>query len=164
MSPSSQPPTDRELHDIFRAVRAWMDATYPDHAGVEILVHHVGRKSTRIAVPSSTPRPPTLLNGRASCWRHSPDYRDVHWHGHRFQFSKTQAAVVEILDQAKREGVFSVPQNTIIQQIGSQAPRLSEVFRKGRDGNRAWGLLIVQDPDLPCNYRLADHPPDDTDS
>jgi hypothetical protein len=53
-----------------------------------------------------------------------------------------------------------VDQSTILQQVGSQGTRLSELFRRG-DGLRAWGLLVVQDEDVPGGYRLADCPRDD---
>lgn len=160
MSPSSPQPTDRELHDIFRALRAWMDATYPDNVGIDILVHQLGRKPTRIAVPHG-PRISQQIASEPTWW-HSPDYREVRWHKHVFRFSKSRAGVVELLDMARDSGTPCVQQAVLLREIDSDATRLSDLFRTG-DGLKAWGTLIVQG-DEPGTYRLADRPPEETTS
>jgi hypothetical protein len=151
---------DLDLFTLFRRIRAWVDAAYPDHAGVELTVQLPGRRPARIPIPRYGDRRPDQPEATPTRWRPSRDYREVHWHGHFFRFSKAQAAVVELLDQARLQGNPGVDQGLILRQIGSDAGRLIDLFRRG-DGARAWNLLIVQDPDQPGAYRLADQPPDD---
>lgn len=152
-------PLNPDPRDMFKTVRGWTDEVFPDSINVEILVHFHGGKATRIRVPKCNQ--PAAATPKVVVFRHDATYRDVFWHGHRFKFSKTQAAVVELLHLAKKDGHPDVDQGVIIQQIGSEAGRLIELFRRG-DGARAWGLLIVQG-DTPGSYRLADRPPEPTE-
>ncbi len=118
-----------------------------------------GRKKTA-APPSAVeagfarvPAPPV-----SPPFRHTRDYREVHWHGMRFRFSKTQAAAVEALDVARKMGEVELPQEEVLERISSDSLRLSDLFRRG-DGYRAWGLLIVPGS-MGGMFRLADAPPD----
>lgn len=109
--------------------------------------------------PPATVPPPLPAAPRPASdphWRHSRDYREVIWYGHRFAFSKTQAAVVELLDQARASGAPDVDQAEILQAVGSRDTRLSQLFKRG-DAARAWGLLLVRG-ELPGTYRLAERP------
>lgn len=101
-------------------------------------------------------RRPPPQESIAAPFRFSADFREVHWHGQLFRFSKTQAAIVELLHQAKKADTPDVQQAALLEQAGSQSMRLTELFRRG-DGARAWGLFIIQG-DEPGSYRLAESP------
>jgi hypothetical protein len=152
-----QPP---DPSDLFREACRWSDGTYPGHGHVWLVVELATGIEARIPVPPHFGVQTDILTFATEVfpWRHSPDYREVHWHGHRFRFSKTQASVVELLDQARRGEEPAVDQRAILQAVGSDGSRLSDLFRRG-DGLRAWGLLIVAG-DIAGSYRLADRPPD----
>lgn len=71
---------------------------------------------------------------------HSPDFRSVVWFGREFQFTATQAACVEILWGAWEKGSPDVGQERILEDVGSRALRLLDVFRR----SAAWGTMIVR--------------------
>jgi hypothetical protein len=87
-------------------------------------------------------------------FRHSHDYRECHWHGRRFRFSKSQAAVVETLDRAREDGRPEVPQESLMHNADSEQVRLFDLFRRTAAAD-AWGTMIVPGS-APGTYRLED--------
>jgi hypothetical protein len=88
--------------------------------------------------------------------RHGPDFASVRWQGKPYQFSTLQSAAVRILWEAWENGTPDVRQETILTEIGSDANKLSDVFRD----NPAWGSMIVPGG-FRGTFRLAEAPPDD---
>lgn len=143
----------KDRPSALRALSALIESL-PDE--ITVIVKN-GQTQARLVLP---PADPSLALGRvhlAQPFRHTPDYRHVNWHGHVFRFSKTQGAVVELLDMCRNSGEPEIHQSIILEKVGSEATRLTELFRRG-DGARAWGLLIVQGS-IPGHYCLADRPP-----
>lgn len=62
--------------------------------------------------------------------RHSPDFRSVDWFGTKYEFTGSQAAVVEILWKAWKNGTPSVGDHYILQKISSECKYLKDLFRR----------------------------------
>ncbi len=75
--------------------------------------------------------------------RHSPCFSSVLWYGHSFTFTKTQALIVGILWQAMLDGIPTVRDGVLLDQSGSMAVRLRDVFKRKGKMHSAWGTLIV---------------------
>lgn len=73
-------------------------------------------------------------------FRHSPDFRGVHWYGTEYTFTPTQAAVVRILWEAFEKGTPEVGGVSLLDSAGSSCERLRDVFRK----HPAWDTMIVK--------------------
>jgi hypothetical protein len=71
--------------------------------------------------------------------RHSADFTSVFWFGREYTFSRTQAACVNILWQAMRNGTPDLGQAYILEEAGSESSRLADVFKE----SDAWGIMIV---------------------
>ena len=90
--------------------------------------------------------------------QHSDDYRSVDWFGQFYQFSPTQGAIVAILWRHWENGVPEVSQDYLLEAVGSEANRLTDLFRGGRGRHPAWGTMI-QPGSTRGTYRLV--PPED---
>jgi hypothetical protein len=81
--------------------------------------------------------------------RHSDDFRSVHWFGHDFQFTATQAACVSVLWRNWANRTPEVGEDTILTapEVDADAKRLIDVFREKKSPtgyHAAWGTMIVQ--------------------
>lgn len=86
--------------------------------------------------------------------RHYNEFRSVYWNGISYTFSPLQAAVVKILWGAYCDGQFEVLQSQILTAIGSQSPRLADLYRRNNVAHAAWNEMIVQG-ELEGSYRLS---------
>ena len=84
----------------------------------------------------------------------SRDFRSCRWGNDQFEFSPTQAAVVEILFEEWTRGTPVLAQATILEFAGSAASKIRDVFRN----HRALNLLIVPGK-ASGTWRLAPEPP-----
>lgn len=87
---------------------------------------------------SGAGEPDSALASPGLAVSHSPDFRSVVWYGREFQFTATQAACVEILWRAWENGAPDIGQERILEDVGSRALRLLDVFRR----SEAWGTMI----------------------
>jgi hypothetical protein len=71
--------------------------------------------------------------------RHSRDFRSVVWYGTSYSFTSTQAPAVKILWEAWSNGTPEVGQLSILESIGSESRRLSDLFAN----SPAWKTMIV---------------------
>lgn len=80
--------------------------------------------------------------------------RQVYWPGlGAYTFSPKQAAVVQVLWDAWRDGVPCVPQDRLLRAADSDGTRVRDLFSR----SPAWGALIVQGR-LPGSYTLPGLP------
>lgn len=86
---------------------------------------------------------------------HSPDFRSVKWNGTYYSFTATQAACIEILWTAWKQGTPEESDAYVLEEAGASAERLSHVFRMGRKAHPAWNTLIVEG-DKKGAHRIAD--------
>lgn len=84
----------------------------------------------------------------------SRDYRSCRWRTHKFEFTPTQAAMMEALYEEWSRGTPALAQETILDCGGSNASKLRDVFR----GHPALNLLIVPGKSS-GTWRLAPDPP-----
>lgn len=71
--------------------------------------------------------------------RHSEDFRYVSWFSANYSFTATQAACVKILWEAWENKTPEVGGDAILVKVGSNSPRLSDIFKK----HPAWNSMIV---------------------
>jgi hypothetical protein len=83
----------------------------------------------------------------------SPDCRSVRWGGTQFTFTANQAAVVELLSEARRHGTPDIGGDTLLYRTQVDSKRLRDVFR----GHPAWNTMIVEG-ETKGAHRLADPP------
>ncbi len=105
-----------------------------------------------LMAPPQPPAVPARLQPPAPR-RHSADYRSVAWDGADHIFTPTQAAVVRLLWEAADNGTPCVGQEKLLEDAGSTAESLREVFREGGVQHPAWGVMLV--PGEKRTYRLA---------
>lgn len=158
MSAPNNDKRDRDLFALLRHVRSFADEYYPECEAPEITLKLPSKDdpvrlwATRTySVYLRAYRPPITP------WWNSADFRQVIWFNQAFEFSVQQADTVKLLHEAREGSQPAVHQSVILREIGTEATRLSEVFRKG-EGAKAWGVLIVKDDMLPGCYRLANRP------
>jgi len=94
-----------------------------------------------------------LVHALKPC-RHGKDFAVVIWFGQRHPFSPAQGAAVKVLWEAWEDGICDVRQETILDAIGSDTRRLSNLFKD----HPAWGTMIVPSKDTKGAYRLAESP------
>ena len=128
--------------ELFAAVRRYAAVAAPGclPLTVEIVLAPGGRivlnvpAAVELAAPPDAPTPATP---RAPA-RHSPDFRSVHWFGVSYSFTALQGAMVRILWEAWEDGTPDVGQERLLEEAGSEANRIRDLFR----GHPAWGALI----------------------
>jgi len=69
---------------------------------------------------------------------HSEDYRTVTLNGSEFVLTPNQAAVVQLLYEAHRNGTPALGQAYLLERTGSSGSRVRDVFKTGQ----AWGNLL----------------------
>jgi len=79
---------------------------------------------------------PTKAQPACRC---SLDCRSVLWHGERFSFTKSQAAVVKMLWAAWQNGTPDLGSETMLSEINSNLARLRDMFRS----HPAFGSMII---------------------
>lgn len=99
------------------------------------IVRHAAKKRRAATTPS-----PTL----PQC-AHGPDYRSVRWFGQTYYLSGPQAAIVEILWDAWRNGTPAVGGAYLVEHSGSSRDdgRVNAVFSR----SRAWLALVTPGPE-----------------
>jgi hypothetical protein len=90
--------------------------------------------------------------------RHSADFQSVSWFGQNYSFSKTQAACVEVLWNAWRNGTPEVANYTLLQTAKTDQDRVQDVFKRNGKMHPAWGSMIVSCTDNKGTYRLQEPP------
>ena len=85
--------------------------------------------------------------------RHSIDFRSVNWYGTHYSFTGTQAPCVRLLWQAMEDDVHELGQEALLEAAGSEAARLSDVFKD----SPAWNTRIIPG-NCRGTYRLAEPP------
>lgn len=78
----------------------------------------------------------------------SEGYRTAYINGLHYQFSKLQAEILEVLDQAGR----SLHKTEIMAQTGTTQENIYQIFRTGGQYHPAWNVIIKNDKK--GNYRL----------
>src|SRR5260370_5202033 len=79
---------------------------------------------------TDNPLPPT---------RHSSDFRSVHWFGQFYTFTRTQAACVKELWEARENGTPVVANYTILEAAKSEQSRVKDGFKQKGKKQPAWG-------------------------
>src|SRR5262245_27304750 len=69
---------------------------------------------------------------------HSADFRSVYWYGANYQFTESQAPVVQALWEAWEAETPDLGNWTLLNVAKSQTSRLVDVFRKGAGYHPAW--------------------------
>lgn len=72
-------------------------------------------------------------------FRHSPDYRCCTHQGNEYNFSRAQAAVIEMLHCESRRGTPSVAGQTLLEQAESTSNRVADLFKD----HPAWNTLVI---------------------
>lgn len=85
---------------------------------------------------------------------HGPDFRSVSWYGTEYSFTGNQAACVKILWEAWEKGLSDVGKDYILCEIESDASRLRDVFKQGRELHPAWNTMIMPGKSQ-GSYRLS---------
>jgi len=70
--------------------------------------------------------------------RHTEDFRGVHWYGKDYDFTPTQARIVEILWEVWEQRLPAVGDDYVLEKAEVTKSRLADIFR----GNSAWGTMI----------------------
>jgi hypothetical protein len=87
----------------------------------------------------------------------SRDYRSCRWGNVNFEFTPMQAAVVQALAEARKQGTPAMAQDTLLELAGSamdgKQARLRDLFK----GNPAWRKMIVPG-DRKGTFKIADPP------
>lgn len=145
-----------DLDNLFDSARQFLSRRYPGSLLAEIRLRlHDGRKVVLAASPRchvSEAQTPARLPRRS----HSNDFRSVHWFGVQYSFTASQAAVVKLLWEADENDTPEMSQQAILEEIGSDCQRLSDLFKR----HAAWGVMIVQG-ETAGSYRLANEPETD---
>lgn len=71
---------------------------------------------------------------------HSDDYRTIGFRGNPYRLTPQQAAIIRVLDEARKQGTCEVGKKAI--QEKAQCGKLSDSFRTG-DGPKLWKTLVV---------------------
>lgn len=87
--------------------------------------------------------------------RHSTDYCSALWDAVEYTFTTMQAACVGVLWKNWEQGTPTISEATILEEAGSAAARLRDVFDKGQ--HPAWGTVII--PAGKGRFRLSGEPP-----
>jgi hypothetical protein len=137
---------------LFEALRAYLMATHPrfpidrlrlygsDGSEIKLrVVLGLAPPSPAVVVVASVESPATPpAVAEASCARHSPDFKQVHWFGTDYTFTGSQAEVVKMLWEAWEDGVRGIGQAALLEGADSTADRLRDLFRK----HPAWQTMI----------------------
>ncbi|HZT80909.1 MAG TPA: sigma-70 family RNA polymerase sigma factor [Gemmataceae bacterium] len=105
------------------------------------------RQLTRVAAPA-----PAAAAAQLAPIRFADDFRTAYWFGETIPLTETHAKVVRVLWEAYRKGTPDVCHDVLIRAAGSEAAKLSDVFK----GSLAWGRLIVSSSR--GVYRVNDQP------
>ncbi len=81
---------------------------------------------------------------------HSPDYRSVKWEGEDYHFTANQAACVQQLWEAWKNGTPDVGDATLLETVGAECSRLRDIFKR----HPSWGTMIVEG-ETKGTHRLA---------
>lgn len=129
--------------DLFQAVKDYTAKLYGSGIEAETVVIVLSdKRKLKIPIPRGELENKFDLAQRLNLEhpKHSPDFRSINWFGERYSFTPTQAAVVKILWQAWSEGVPEVGVAYLLENSGSEAARLPDLFRT----HPAWKTLIVE--------------------
>lgn len=85
-----------------------------------------------------TAKPPASSGWGIESIRHSEDFRTVSWYGTEYSFTVSQARAVKILWEAFDNKTPDIGGETLIERIGSESSRPSDIFK----GNSAWNTMI----------------------
>jgi len=127
-----------------------------------IMLRNAIAAEQRIELPSATVdtkfAPSGAVSSKAplSPTRHSDDFRSVHWFGHDYSFTKTQAPCIEFLWKNWENGTPEVGNFAILQAARSEQNRLPDVFKRKGEMHAAWGTMIVSCPTNKGAYRLQE--------
>ncbi|MCK4824777.1 hypothetical protein KA005_53990, partial [bacterium] len=83
--------------------------------------------------------------------RHSPDFRSVNWFGTVHYFTATQAAIVKLLWDARKNQTPDIGQQTLLVTVESDSNRLVDVFK----GHKTYKKLIGNG-ETKGSYRLTE--------
>lgn len=83
----------------------------------------------------------------------SADFRTLFWYGKKYHFSPKQAAMMELLWEARAEGVCDVRQEALLRAADSDSLQVRDLLKR----SSAWGTVIVRGETL-GTYRLASRP------
>jgi hypothetical protein len=72
-------------------------------------------------------------------FRHSPDYRSVHFNGTLYTLTSLQAQVVQLLHEQYLNGTPELGKDYILEELGSTSNRLRDVFQCCKN----WKEIIV---------------------
>ncbi len=89
--------------------------------------------------------------GALSGFDHSDDFRSVVKNGKTFTLTPMQAQVIQLLSEARGEGIGFVSQHHILENLDSKTKSLRDLFRKNLS---AWEALIEPNPDRKGLFRL----------
>ena len=81
------------------------------------------------------------LGGRAMKDGFSPDFRTLRFDGIDYSFTTTESEAIKVMAKARR----SLSQHAILEGMNSTRKRLRDIFKQGKDINRAWGAVIKLD-------------------
>jgi hypothetical protein len=127
------------LEDVMDFVRRWMEIKYMDKPPKRFRIDFVD--GDRISVPFPSRQREAAEKEKEPYW-HSEDFRSVRWNGEVYDFSTSQAIVMEKLWQAWQDGTPAVAQETLLEAAESEGNQLRDLFKR----HPAWGKVIVQGP------------------
>jgi hypothetical protein len=127
------------IDDVVELVRAWADSAYPGKPLRQFRIDFVD--GDRIALPFPPRRQSERTKEHEPYW-HSEDFRSVRWNGEVYDFSTSQAIVMEKLWEAWEDGTPAVAQETLLEAAESEGNQLRDLFKR----HPAWGKVIVQGP------------------
>lgn len=140
--------SNKSLDRFSECIKSFVDANWPGVSAESVTITFSDGRA-----PFTLPRPSHVAAaGGKSARSCSPDGTTVRWHGERFTFRAMQARAVRILWDAMEADTPDIRQDSILEEIGSESRRLSDVFR----GSPAWGKVIVPG-ERGGTFRIADN-------
>lgn len=140
-----------------RVVREWAASVYPHNKRVEIVVYPTDRdeEPSRFRVPEQFLQVVTIQYEEP--WWHNDDYSKIRWFGERFDLTPLRARVVRLIDEARQRDVPELPEDEILQKVGSMSDRLVDIFQAKRIP-KFLGRVLVKG--LGGGWKINETPPD----
>lgn len=157
-------PNDAGRIAAIRAAQRRLDTPERLHEMLEAVLQgqwqRLARRWNAAGINGTLPPVPVMpAENSPSGFRHSRDFKSVHWAGEIFTFTPRQAQAVQMLHEAWRNRTPGIGQDAILENLGSlgrdkfgsaMPQQLRDLFRR----NPVWNALIVRG-ERRGTYRLA---------